>query len=337
MKTLLIVATFLCTLTSVFAQSNELLEKGIEYHDQGEYDKAIETYQEAIKIDPENPILYYETALSYYYKEDFENAITYSNHVIRLAPDDGIMIHAAILKGNSLDLLGKTQESIDFFEEIIDKNAENYLLYYNLAFNYLKIEDFEKAEENVINALVINIEHNSSHLLLANIHDYQNHRIQTILATHFFLLLEPDSSRSAEAFAMLDRHLKAGVLVDKNDSSKINIFVDPSDTGEFSSAEFMVSLLEASKNLEKNEQKTEEELFVDNTTSLFKILGETNKNKPEDIWWGFYVPLFYEIANSEHIETYCMYISQSANPQALQWLESNYDKLEAFSNWLMED
>ena len=43
----------------IIAQTSieDLVKEGIQYHDNGEYDKAIEIYKKALKIDPKSPLL----------------------------------------------------------------------------------------------------------------------------------------------------------------------------------------------------------------------------------------------------------------------------------------
>ena len=96
----------------------------------------------------------------------------------------------------------------------------------------------------------------------------------------------------------------------------------------------MVSLLEASKSLEENEGKSEDEMFIENTDSFFTILGELKEKKNKSIWWSFYTTFFYDLAKSEHLETYCKYISQSGNENSRKWLKENDNKLMEFDTWL---
>ncbi len=58
------------------------------------------------------------------------------------------------------------------------------------------------------------------------------------------------------------------------------------------------------------------------------------EDKTQNIWWGYYIPFFYEIAESEHFETYCNYISISGNEESQKWLDENSDKVDAFAQWL---
>jgi hypothetical protein len=75
-------------------------------------------------------------------------------------------------------------------------------------------------------------------------------------------------------------------------------------------------------------------MFIENTESFFKVLGELKKKKNNEIWWTFYTSFFYDLAKSEHLETYCNYIKQIANESSQKWLTENNTKLTEFDTWL---
>lgn len=324
----------LCVSIQIFAQSNieGYVKKGVQYHDNGEYDKAIETYKKALELDPKSTLVNYEIALSYFTKGDYEKAIEYSDVVLKQKSD--LMMQAYLTKGSALDVLGKTKESIKLFEKAIKETGDHYLLYYNLALNYFKTSELDKAEPNLIKAIELNPNHASSHLMLANIHNQQENPVQTLLAVHYFLFLEPNSNRSYEAFQMLQNNFGGNVTKDTDNPNNINILLSPNDDSQFGAAELMISLLEASKSIEENEGKTEDEMFIENTDSFFTMMGELKKKENNDIWWAFYTTFFYALANSEHMETYCKYISQSGNENSQKWLVENETKLINFDTWL---
>ncbi|WP_166963850.1 tetratricopeptide repeat protein [Yeosuana marina] len=320
--------------TQLVAQSTiqDIVKEGVQYHDNGEYEKAIEIYKKALKINPKSPLVNYELSFSYIKEGDYKQAINHSDIVINQNAE--YMIPAYITKGSALDMLGKTKESIKLFEKAIKKTNGHFLLYYNLALNYYKLNDLDKAEENVIKAIEQNPNHSSSHLMLANINNQKKNTVQTLLATHYFLFLEPDSERSLGAYQMLQENFGGNVSKDENKPNTINITLTTNKDNDFGAAELMISLLEASKTLEENEGKTEDEMFIKNTDSFFTMLGELKKKKNKGIWWVFYTTFFYDLAKSEHMEAYCKYISQSGNENSRKWLDGNETKLSDFGNWL---
>ena len=74
---LLLSISLIFILNSTFAQNQKvqkLILQGIEFHDYGEYKKAIETYKKALKIDENSSLANYEIALSYIAANDYENS-----------------------------------------------------------------------------------------------------------------------------------------------------------------------------------------------------------------------------------------------------------------------
>ncbi|WP_298760184.1 tetratricopeptide repeat protein [uncultured Psychroserpens sp.] len=335
-----ITTLLLCLLCFNFSFSqddiNDLVKQGITYHDAGDYDKAIATYKEALKIDSKSSLVNYELSLSYFYNKDFKNAIKYSDVVI---DNDKEHVKAAyITKGSSLDNLGKIKESIKLFKKGIKKFKTEGLLYYNLALNYYKLKDFDEAEEVITQGITQDQSHASSHLMLGYLNYDKNKRAQSLLNLHYFLLLEPATARSQQAAGLIQTMMSSNVNKDDEKPNTINISLSlPDEDDEFSAAELMISMLEASKSLEENEGKSEDELFIENTDSFFTILGELKDKKSKGIYWDVYVNFFYELAKSDHMPAYCYYVMQSVNKNSQTWLDSNTDALDAFDQWLQNN
>jgi len=329
---LLLLSTFLYSQISV----DSLVEVGIQYHDNGEFVQAIETYKTALEIEPNSPLVNYEIALTYMYSGDYQNAIKHSDKVIKR--NDKYLLQAYLVKGSCLDYLGKTKESIKLFKKGIKKFGDDHLLYYNLGYNYYNIKEFDKAEKAFIKAINTKANHASSHLFLGYLMYEKKQRVQSLLSLHFFLLLEPNSERSQNAYNLLQSQLSGGVERNQEEPGKIDIFLSPDQLkSEFGTIDVMITILEASKSLEENEGKSDDQMFIENTTSFFKILGEHKTKENTGFWWDFYVPFFYLIAESEHIDTYCYYISQSTKETAADWLKENEKRVTDFAKWLSEE
>lgn len=314
----------------------DLVEQGIVYHDLGSYEKAIETYKKALEIDKNSPLVNYEIALTYFYNNDCKKAIKHSDIVI---DNDGDHVKESIItKGSCLEILGKTRQSINLFKKALETYDDEILIYYNLALNYYKLKDFENAEKYVTQGIAVQTEHASSHLLLGYLNFDNNKRVQSLLNLHYFLFLEPGSARSPQAAGMIQSMMSHNVTIDKDQPNTINIsFSASSETGsddDFGAAEMMLSLLEASKAIEENEGKTDDDLFIENTSSFFSMLGELQDEKKTGIYWEHYIPFFNNLAKSDHMPAYCHYVMQSTNESSNVWLTANEEAFEAFGQWL---
>jgi len=315
------------------ADVQELVEKGIKLHDSGEYDLAIRTYQKALKLDPESELVNYELALSYLELKEYKKTIKHTDVVLK--QKSKFSQGAYVIKGSALDMQGKTKKSIALFKKALKETGEDYLLYYNLALNYFKLGDYKNAEENAINAIYVNPNHASSHLLLANMHYIQENPVQTLLASYYFLFLEPNTTRSDNAFELLEETFGSKISKDKDDPKVTTINL--STNSEFATAELSISMIKASTDLEKNELLTDAAKFELNTKSFFSIMGGLNNENKKDIWWSFYTPFFDEIAESEHLSTYCSFISQGSGDKFGLWFHENEAAVKKFSEWVEEN
>lgn len=331
---LLFALTLLCG--PVIAQKSKVeqhIAEGVKLHDNGEYKKAIDEYKKALKVDPKSPMVHYEMASSYFAMKDYKNAIEHSDVVIDQKGDFVDM--AYVIKGSALDLLEKPEEAIKAYKKGIKENKDSYMLHYNLALTYYNHGDKKNAEKECVEGLTINRSHASSHLLLAYMMNEKGSRTKTLLACYHFLLIEPTGKRAEGAYQMLTALQKKGVEQgDHKTTINISMPSGDKDADEFSAAELMISLLEASKSLEENEGKNEEELFFDNTNSFLTIMGELKKEQ-KGFWWDFYVDFFYSMVNAQHVEAMSYYVSlpKKDNEEVKDWLGDNEEKMDALFKW----
>ena len=160
-------------------------------------------------------------------------------------------------------------------------------------------------------------------------------KVQSILSLHFFLLLEPNSQRSADALELLKEQLAGNA--EQTGKNSMNIILDPSaldKKNEFGSAELMLSMFSATNMSARKEGISDEQLFTSNNESFFKILGELKKKKNKGLWWEYYIPFYYDLAKSKHFDTYCHYIRQSESTEAGEWIYTHEKELAAFDEWL---
>lgn len=336
MKKLALLFIYLFAGIIAFAQNeiDSLVKIGVQLHDEQKYDEAIAIYQKALEIDKEDPLANYEIALTYMYKKEYEKALKYSS--VSLLYLNNYYLPSVIIKGSCLDYLGRTDESIALFKDAIKLHPDSYLLHYNLGYNLYHIGKKQEAQGTFIEAIKCNPYHSSSNLFLGIMMDEKNKKTQSILSLYYTLLCDPNSDRArTEVYPMLMEKLSSNVKQDKKNPKNITISVnEPDSSNNFSAAELMIAMLEASKYTKKNKKKSEFEHFMKTTSSLFSILGELKKKKDNGFWWEFYVPFFYTMKKDKQIETFCHLISASNKKESLQWIRKNKAKMEEFYQWM---
>jgi tetratricopeptide (TPR) repeat protein len=333
MRTNRLAFLFLLLSTSLMAlgqnsEFDKLVNEGIAFHDKGEYENAINAYKKALSINPNSSLANYEISFSYISAKDYKNAERYSKKVINLKGDN--IVNAVITYGNALDMQGKSNKAIKVYEKAFD-DFDNYLLYYNHAIACFNSGYLDKAYDSAIKAITNNSSHASSHLILSKIMEKKGDRIKAMLPLYFFLLIEPNSSRSAIEYPKLRNYIDYGVT--RKSNQNINVSVPSNEDPDFGAAEMMVSLSKASNSLKENEGKNEIELFAENSNGLFSILGELKKEN-SGFWWDFYVPFYYDLANENLTEAFSYYISLSKGDEINKWFGENNEEFQRFKEWM---
>jgi tetratricopeptide (TPR) repeat protein len=299
----------------IFAQSSsvtELVKEGIALHDAGNYEKAIEKYNEALAKDPNSTVANYEIAYSYYALKDYDNAKKYC--LLAMKEYSTEYLSAALIYGSILDDTGNPDEAIKYYKNLLKKYPKEYLLHYNIAISYSKIPRPSMSQKHFEQAIINNLGHGSSHLAFGELMYAKKRRVESVLPLYFFLVVEPDSKRSSQALDLIFEQLSISANKKEGDSIKINLFKSEAYDLQFSREYALISM-----NAVLKEGESEFKWFSTITLSLFSSLADNYVMKP-GIWRDVYVPIFADLINSDHFVAYCHYICQSRYPDSKEWV-----------------
>lgn len=339
---------------NVTQQVNGLIKEGIEHHDAKEYDMAIENYKKALEIEPNSMVAIYELSLSYLAMKDYKNAFQYSSKVIE-SNDKSLWANAYGVKSEVLAETGKVDEAIVLLEEAIRNVGSDYYLHFNLALNYFSQGNLENTIKNVDRALDISKSQSGAYLLSAYALNDTDLWVQSILAFHIFLLMEPDSHRSKNAFeemlqvmnvkestekpierSFIQQQLQRNVSTRNKEGPPISL-VDGLDRELIykSIKTAKDSLLNTTKDTIINDSLSNAlyETFREVTRAFYTALDQENDGTKTGIVWSFYVPIVTKILHSNFFETYCRYISLAYFPESYKWWEDNQETAEKFALW----
>ncbi|MFH1213229.1 MAG: tetratricopeptide repeat protein [Candidatus Neomarinimicrobiota bacterium] len=316
-------------------ETKQLIEEGIRLHDAGDYKAAIQKYDNAIRLNPDNPEAYYEKSYSYMQMRKYNNGL---NAALKAAEFNSDLLFLTYIQiGSCLDYLKRRKEALAAYQKAIDINPAHHLVYYNMAIVYLNLDEKMKALDCLKHAVTLNPKHASSHYMMGIIYQNDNYRIPALLAYCRFLALEPSSSRTGQALNAMQNTLNSGVQ--KKDSKNINIFISPdskSYDGNFASAEIMLSFLSAAQIAEEDSVKQEPiEILVDELSSLFQMLQVTSEKEAQTGFvWQYYAPYFIELERQELVKPYVYYICQMADdPKIQEWIKTNGAEIERYKLW----
>ena len=328
MKNLFAILLLLLSSLTIYAQpsstqatSEKLIRQGVSLHDKGRYKDAIACYQEALKVNPNSMSAIYEMSLSYLQLNDFDNAIKYSTRVIT-AGFQPLLMDAYIVKSSALAEMNKLDQSIQLLNEALIRCGDEYLLYFNLGLCYFNKKENNQAIFNLRKAIEIDATRASAFLLYAYALNDTGRWLQSFYSFHFFLLLEPNTERSKDAFGEMYDILNADI---------------PAGDVRLASEEGIDRrvLYEhiVSNRTKATDPASQYNNFQEISKQIFFLVAQMQNDTQSGLMWDFFVPTYEEILGSGHFDTYCRYISVAYFPESLEWWNNNKDKVDDFIEW----
>ena len=336
-----IIASFIAANAQDIIGAQMLVQEGVVLHDQGLYDEAMQKYDSALTIDPENVGAMGERALTLMEMQKYADAADACRAIVKKYPRSRDLEFVYTTYGNSLDALGKSSEALEVYDEGISKFPEYSHLYFNKGITLALLERFDDAQKVLEEAILLNPYHPGSQNALARVLVANNKEIPSLLAFLRFFIIEPEGPRAVANLPYVKDILKANVEVTGKNSITVNmspIEVSEEDNGEkkpndFRMVSIMLSMSAALDYDKKNKRKSEPELVKSKLETMCTTLSEMKKDN-YGFYWKQYVPYFVALNNAGHSETlaYIVYASQD-DKKIGKWIEANREKIDAFYNW----
>ncbi len=346
-----LVGTFSILLYGQSANVQKLIQEGVELHDAGEYKSAIGKYRKALEIDPKDIHATYELSLSYLALNDYQNASKFSTVVIN-SKNKELSTGAYAVKSEALAGMNRLEDAINLLEEGLIKNGDEYLLHFNLAVNHYIKGDIENAIGHIKKSIDLDKSHSDAFLLNAYALNDKGLWVQSILSFQMFLLLEPDSKRSKNAFEEMLRTMRIKIteeplersfiqqqLIRKTTKSSSHGEIPPLSIEEGLNRNFVyhaiITALDSLKNTP--EEESEFTLFKTVNKEIMQVIDKESKrdnnSSKEGVLWTFYIPFFSHIFQSDYYDTFCRYISVSYYHDSYEWWQQNTDIAQNFITW----
>lgn len=331
-----------------FAQSDkekalELGRDAIKVMDEGNLDLSIEMLLQAQKLDPKAMDYPYEIAFAYYQKNDYETSLKYSKPLLKHKNASDRVFQ---LVGNTYDMMGDPDKSLDVYEQGIKKFPHSGALYLEsgvvLRANN-KIDEAVSFWERGIKAAP---GHSSNYYWLCKTFSDSEEKIWGLLYGEMFMLLEPNSKRTSEISALLYK-IYQKTYVASSDS-----------TGKYDLTKKGFTIVVSSKSDLKNIGKNGFLPFEGTFTMAFTACA-LNFNEGIDLnaihgartcfltsWFGRYAGgypnalLDFEnrMRASGVFEAFNYWmLSQGNYEQFEQWREQNPGKFDALAKWIKEN
>lgn len=277
------------------AQNNEdaraLVKEGVKLNDEKNYARAIEKYQQALNIDTGNLFAGYQLAYS-------------------------------------LFLSDKGKEGIPYLQKVIKGNTKlNAAAYDLLGLIYFKNKQYAESETAAIEAIKLDPKHASSQRMYALVSFHQNKRAQALLGFCSFILLEPNTARSAEAYGNIQHILQGGAL--KPEPGEI-----VSHTIEANVNTLNQAITQAVVDFGKRKYTSQGDLLTAELKAIFTNIGQlTEKQSGNDFFRNYMAAYFYQLAQSPNMPALARLVSADTTESA-KWIKDNQPQMSNLDNWV---
>ena len=302
-----------------------LVKEGRSLNDAGKYADAIEKYRQALKIDTGNLYADFQMAFSLFQFNKGNEAIPYIQKVIN--GNNNLSAGAYDLLGSVYDKNHQTKEAIEAYKEGINANPKFQRLYYNLGIVYSRGRQYADAEKCATDAIKLEPTHASSMRMYALVTFHQNKRAAALLGLCSFILLEPNTARSAEAFGNIQHILQGGALKPEPGVAIANA-VDP-NTFNLNQA-----ITQAVAEAAKSKHTTAADELAAQLKGIFININSLVEKHPSDSFFDKYLAAyFYKLAQSPNMPAFARLISQST-PESAKWIKDNPQQMAALDGWV---
>lgn len=344
MKKTLICIAILFAINVSHAQETDaaaMVREGIVLHDKGDYEAAIQKYDEAIAKDGNYVNAYYEKAYSLHSLKKMTECIELCQATLARFKDAPERKMLYMVYGNCLDDMKESDKAIEVYDEGIRQYPGYYLLYFNRGITLSRLNRAEEALTAFQKAISYNPAHASSHKSICLMLRDTN-KIPSLMAGLIFLCYEPTGDRAAQVLETVKSHFSGNAKKDGENRTTITLNVDDLDIGKkkekkennFSMVALLLTLTSSLDN-----DSTIQRLGVEAALGLkIQMLANSLKEQKKDgrgFFWNVYAPFIIDMKKDNQVETFA-HIAL-ANDQAEDnkaWLSNHKEEVAAFFEWV---
>ncbi len=279
---------------AVFAQNNDdahaLVKDGIQLNNEKKYAEAIDKYTQALKID------------SGYLFADYQMAL-------------------------SLSAINKRVDGLPYLQKIINANTSLKAAAYDLSgLIYFGNKQYAEAEKDAIEAIKLDPKHASTQRMYALVCFHQNKRAAALLGFCSFILLEPNTQRSTEAYGNIQHILQGGTL--KPEPGEKAPIINTND------AALNQAITRAVAEAAKEKYASPVDQLAAQLKNIFTVVGALTEKQGGDGFFSKYLAgYFYQMAQSSNMPAFARFIN-GTNPESAKWIKDNPQQMADLDSWV---
>jgi tetratricopeptide (TPR) repeat protein len=331
-KILLTFFSLLCS-AFVFAQDSKaatmaLLKEGIALHDAKKFDEAVNKYNQALKLEPENVSIQFEKGYSLSAAGKTDEAVNILEKVAASNKEPS----AYDVLGSIFDDKGEYGKAQKYYLAGITAFPTYQRLHFNLSICYLRQNKYVQSEQAAIDAIKLDPRHASSQRIYALATYGQGKSLNSLLAWCSFLLLEPQTERSVEGCNYLKHILYKGIK-----GNNITLTADKANQTEQLSISIGVNsaLLLAKTSKTNGETVTSLDSLIAPLSFVLKMGGQKKDDATQAFFYKYFGRYFAALATTDYMPAFSRYITLSAfRDENMAWLKSHEEDVKGLSTWV---
>ena len=314
------------------------IREGVTLHDARKFVEAVAKYENVIGENPDCTMALYELSMTYYAMGEKTKAMETAYRGSKYKSDELPLFYLTM--ANIVDDVGKPEEAVKIYRDAIkmlegEKDTVRYLssVHYNLGVTFTKQKKYNEARAELKKAVEYNNQYASPHYLLSIVYNGTSYKVPAFFTAARFLSLEFNTQRSQVAAGVLRDILKPAPTNPKTGNTEIFLNLNaPKDEGDFAMFELFLGTLTSVKG-KGDENKTEDEMFVDGVGTLIALVSE-NKDVKNTFIGKNYVPFASEMKSKGYDQVLgYLVLHHSGVQSATAWLTKNEAKLKEFISW----
>jgi len=281
-------------------------------------------YNQALKLEPDNVNANYGIAFSLLQTDKSKDGIPYLEKVIKA--NTSLTAWAYDLLGSIYDKNRESQKAIEAFTEGIKTDPKYQRLYFNLSLVYFRDKNYAEAEKCTIQSIKLDPKHANSQRIYALVCFHQNKRANALLGLCGFILLEPNTSRTTEAFGNIQHILQGGTL--KIEPGQVAPVIDAN------TAALNQAITAAVAGANKNKYVTLGDQLTAQLAGIFNAVGPiADKQADDDFFTKFFADYFYKLAQSANMPAFARMINWG-NAESTKWITDHPQYMNDLYGWI---
>ena len=319
-------------------EETAILREGIALFEQRKYDEAYLRFDRVRQASPDNTTAIYELALVHYAKKEYQAAIDLAAQCTMYVAEPGPLAQCYGLIGNTLDAAREPRRAVEVYTKGIEVAAVASLYYNRAVTQAQSLSDVAGAKASLKTGARLEPAHAGTHMMLGRLFAMDDLKSPAILALSRFLILEPASPRTPDAYQMWFRLLAGTLTAPQGADGPVNITVDlnqKKDEGDLTQMDFHISLSRVAASKSGEQPKPQIQIMVDQLHGLIGVWVGRGPGVDKDTFlWSFYMPYFTEMQKLNFVEPFVYYVSQRTDlPGVREWLTANRERVVTFLDW----